>query len=165
MRIHDQKKYDAILLAGEGESSYKVLNRHKAFLKINGKSIINYVVESLQQVESVRSIYVVGFKEKLLQTLMDSTINLNYPKPIHIVQQQANLYENIWCAFLQTLPSQGGEPDLNDPININKAVLIVPCDAPLITPHEVEYFISHSETDRYDHVLGLTTEDNLKPFY
>ena len=30
------KKYDAILLAGEGESSYKVYHQHKAFLKING---------------------------------------------------------------------------------------------------------------------------------
>ena len=30
-------KYDAILLAGEGESSYKVLHQHKAFLRINNK--------------------------------------------------------------------------------------------------------------------------------
>jgi len=35
------KKYDVILLAGEGESSYKVYHQHKAFLEIKGKCIIN----------------------------------------------------------------------------------------------------------------------------
>ena len=50
------KKVDAILLAGEGESSFKVYNRHKAFLKINGKCIISYVLEALQMTESVRAI-------------------------------------------------------------------------------------------------------------
>ena len=54
---HSNKSYDAILLAGEGESSYKVYHQHKAFLEINGKCIINYVVEALQQVKSIKDIY------------------------------------------------------------------------------------------------------------
>ena len=91
----ETKKLDAILLAGEGESSFKVYNRHKAFLKINGKCIISYVLETLQQVESIQTVYVVGLKDKIVQTLNDSQIDINYPKPIHIVQQRSNLYENI----------------------------------------------------------------------
>ena len=62
------EKYDAILLAGEGESSYKVYHQHKAFLKINDKYIISYVGEALQQVESIKDIYIVGSKNKLKQT-------------------------------------------------------------------------------------------------
>ena len=161
----DLKKYDAILVAGEGESSYKVYNRHKAFLKIQGKCLIHYVLESLQQVESIRAIYVVGLKDKLLQTLNESRLDLNLPKPIHMVEQRENLYENIWYTFLETLPNQGLGPDLNDRVNRDKAVLIVPCDAPLITPQEVEYFISKCDVNRYDQFLGLVSDKILEPFY
>ncbi len=58
--IQEPKKYDAILLAGEGESSYKVLHQHKAFLRIKGKCLISFVLETLQQVDSIRDIYIVG---------------------------------------------------------------------------------------------------------
>jgi len=161
------KKYDVILLAGEGESSYKVYHQHKAFLEIKGKCIINYVIEALQQVESIKDIYIVGSKNKLKQTLNEATVDLHYPKKIHLVEQRANLYENIFYTFLKTIPD--GEDSLVADLEIskfkNKAVLIVPCDSPLLTPHEVEYFISQSDTNNYDHILGLISEEALKKFY
>ena len=161
------EKYDAILLAGEGESSYKVYHQHKAFLKINDKYIISYVVEALQQVESIKDIYIVGSKNKLKQTLRESGIDFNYPKTIHLIEQETNLYENIFQTFLKTISRETNLPtiDLEVSQNKDKAVLIVPCDSPLLTPHEVEYFISHSDTNNYDHVLGLIPEDLLKQFY
>ena len=164
---HSNKSYDAILLAGEGESSYKVYHQHKAFLEINGKCIINYVVEALQQVKSIKDIYIVGAKNKLKQTLSDSGVDFCYPKAIYLVEQQSNLYENIFQTFLKTISC--GENsltlDLKVSQNKDKAVLIVPCDSPLLTPHEVEYFISHSDTNKYDHILGLIPEESLKQFY
>ncbi|MBT6601558.1 MAG: NTP transferase domain-containing protein [Nitrospina sp.] len=161
------EKYDAILLAGEGESSYKVYHQHKAFLKINDKYIISYVVEALQQVESIKDIYIVGSKNKLKQTLRESGIDFSYPKTIHLIEQETNLYENIFQTFLKTISREKNLPtiDLEVSQNKDKAVLIVPCDSPLLTPHEVEYFISHSDTNNYDHVLGLIPEDLLKQFY
>ncbi len=163
------KKYDAILLAGEGESSYKVYHQHKAFLKINGKCIISYVVEALQKVESIKDIYVVGSKNKLKQTLSNSNIDFSYPKAIHLTEQQSNLYENIFQTFLKTIPCVKHSPtatvDLESSKSKEKAVLIVPCDSPLLTPHEVEYFISHGDTNNYDHILGLISEEALKQFY
>lgn len=159
------QRYDAILLAGEGESSYKIYRQHKAFLQIKDKAIISYVAESLQQVESIGNIYIVGLQEKLTRTLTTDGIDLNHPKKIIVLEQKKNLYENIWSAFLATFPSGGADEELENPENADKAVLIVPCDAPLIRPHEVEHFIEHCNTDSYDHILGLTAEDNLKPFY
>jgi len=161
------KKYDVILVAGEGESSYKVYHQHKAFLKINGKCIINYVVEALQQVESIKDIYVVGSKNKLELTLNEEAVDCHHPKTIHLVEQQANLYENIFYTFLKTIPEGEDTPiaDLEKSQYRNRAVLIVPCDSPFLTPHELEYFISHSDIDNYDHILGLTPEEALERFY
>ena len=164
---YSDEKYDAILLAGEGESSYKVYHQHKAFLEINGKCIISYVVEALQQVESIKDIYIVGSQNKLKQTLGDSGVDFYYPKTIYLVEQQTNLYENIFQTFLKTI-SCGKDSltvDLEVSQNKDKSVLIVPCDSPLLTPHEVEYFISHSDTNNYDHILGLIPEESLKQFY
>ncbi|MFQ5451424.1 MAG: nucleotidyltransferase family protein [Nitrospinaceae bacterium] len=160
-----RKKYDAILVAGEGESSYKVYHQHKAFLKINGKCFINYVVEALQQADSVQKIYIVGLRDKLKETLEESKIDFKYPKPIHIVAQKENLYENIWHTFLQTIPNYQDVADLENSEYRDKAVLIVPCDSPLLTPHEVHYFITHCDVDHYDHILGLTAHEYLEYFY
>lgn len=157
------KQFDAILVAGEGESSYKVYHQHKAFLKIDGRCIISYVVEALQQVGSIRNIFIVGLKDKLQKTLEEEKIDLHFPKPIYIIEQKNNLYENIWSTFLTTLPK--GTEDLENPSFKETAVLVVPCDAPLITPEEIDYFIMNCDVDNYDHILGLVSEKKLEHFY
>ncbi|MBT5471710.1 MAG: NTP transferase domain-containing protein [Nitrospina sp.] len=159
----NNKKYDVILVAGEGKSSYKVYHQNKAFLTLQGKCVILYVIETLQQVESIGDIYIVGLKDQLDQVLHSSRIDREYPKRIHVVEQKANLYENVWQTFLQ---SQQVKPeDTDTAAHRDKAVLIVPCDAPLITPHEVEYFIANADMDNYDHVLGLVSREKLRHFY
>jgi 2-C-methyl-D-erythritol 4-phosphate cytidylyltransferase len=160
---NDPKKYDVILVAGEGKSSYKVYHQNKAFLTLQGKCVILYVVEALQQVQSIRDIYIVGLKEKLDQVLHSGRVDREYPKRIHVVEQKANLYENVWQTFLQS--QQVELKDVDTTPHRDKAVLIVPCDAPLITPQEVEHFISQADMDRYDHVLGLVSREKLRHFY
>jgi GTP:adenosylcobinamide-phosphate guanylyltransferase len=159
------KKFDAILVAGEGESSYKVYNQHKAFLKIEGKCIINYVLETLQQADSINDIYVVGSKDSLTKTLVESGIDFKSPKPIYIVEQHANLFENIWSTFLVSIGSKEAELNLSESKYKEKAVLIVPCDSPLIAPYEVDYFIRKCDVNNYDQILGLASDEILKPFY
>ena len=162
--MNNQKTYDAILLAGEGKSSYKVHHQNKAFLTINGTCLIHYIVETLQKVKSIQDIYVVGPKEKLQQAFLSGRIDLTSPKRIHIVEQKTNLYENIWHTFLQSLKNENGAR-LNTDTHRDRAVLIVPCDAPLMTSQEVEYFISHADMEKYDHVLGLVSREKLQHFY
>lgn len=161
----EPKKFDAILVAGEGESSYKVYHQHKAFLKIEGKTVISYVVEALQQVESIKDIYIVGMKDKLQLAMEEARIDLQYPKRIYIVEQRENLYENIWNTFLKTISAEENSPGPIISAHKDTAVLVVPCDAPLITPAEVEYFIKNSDLENHDYALGLVSEKKLEHFY
>ena len=101
--VNSNKKYDAILVAGEGKSSYKVHCQNKAFLTINGKCLVHYIVE---QVESIQDIYVVGLKDKLKQVFLTGHVDLSFPKRIHIIEQKSNLYENVWHTFLQSLKNE-----------------------------------------------------------
>ncbi len=159
------KQYDALLVAGEGKDSYKVNHQHKAFLPIEGKCVISYVIEALQGAKSVRSITITGPRDALLEHLDADSINRISPKPIHILEQKRNLYENVWHSFLYTLPKEVSESELENSPYRDRAVLVVPCDSPLITSHEIDYFIQNSDLESYDLITGLTPEKNLMPFY
>jgi len=159
------KQYDALLVAGEGKDSYKVYHQHKAFLPIEGKCVISYVIEALQGAESVRSITITGPRDALLKHLDTDGINRISPKPIHILEQKRNLYENVWHSFLHTLPKEVSESELENSPYRDQAVLVVPCDSPLITSHEIDYFIQNSDLESYDLITGLTPEKSLRPFY
>ncbi|NIQ01140.1 MAG: NTP transferase domain-containing protein, partial [Nitrospinaceae bacterium] len=158
-------QYDAILAAGEGKQSYKVYQQHKAFLPIGGQCIISYVIKALLKAESVRSIYVIGPRTALLKHIEADGISINGSKAIHVLEQKRNLYENIWHTFLQTLPEPVPESALEQSPYRDRAVLVVPCDSPLITPHEIDYFVQNCDLDRYDLITGLTPESSLMPFY
>ena len=158
-------QFDALLVAGEGKDSYNVYYRHKAFLPIEGKCIISYVVEALQTAKTVRSITITGPREDILRHLQEDGIDLNHPKPIQVLEQKRNLYENVWTSFLHTLPEDIPEDQLEQSAYRDRAVLVVPCDAPLITAHEIDYFVQSCDLEHYDQILGLTPEENLMPFY
>ena len=159
------KQYDALLVAGEGKDSYKVNHRHKAFLAIQGKCVISYVIEALQKAQSVRSITIIGPKKEILEHMETDGINSDRPKPIQVLEQKRNLYENVWHGFLSTLPEEWPEQELENSPYRDKAVLVVPCDSPLITPHEIDYFVQSSDLENYDQVLGMTPEEGLRAFY
>lgn len=159
------KQYDAILVAGEEKASYKVANQYKALLKVNNKYCIHHILETLQQVDSIDRIYIIGPQDKLISALKESDVDLQSPKPIHVVEQKTNLCENTWYAFLRSLPDDTNEKDLISSEHRDKAVLVVPCDAPLITVREVEHFISNCDLENYDYILGLTPERSMQFFY
>ncbi len=162
---HKSIQYDTVLVAGEGENSHSVLRQHKALLKIKDKFVIQLVIEALQQVPAIGNIYVAGPVPKLKTAFQEAGLNLSTPKKIHLVPQKSNLFENAWHAFLSSLPGydEVPVPDLFE--HMEKAVLIVPCDAPLITPREVSHFIDHCDLERFDHIVGLTPEHRMIHFY
>ncbi len=159
------QQFDAILVAGEGKNSGQVYQRHKAFLPIEGKYVISYVIEALQGAESVRSITIVGPREEILKHMNEDGINPVSPKPIHVLEQKQNLYENVWYGFLHTLPEAVPENELEGSAYRDRAVLVVPCDSPLMTSHEIDYFIQNCDLENYDLILGVTPEESLEQFY
>ena len=47
-------KYDAVVVAGEGEDSHSVLRQHKALLKIKGKFVIQHHLAGIAAPEPAR---------------------------------------------------------------------------------------------------------------
>jgi len=78
------------------------------------------------------------------------------------------LYENVWNAFLHTLPDYTPGTDwrmyMSTPA-VDKAILIMPGDIPLATPDEIDAFVNGCDLSRYDYFLGLSTESVLRSYY
>jgi len=123
------------------------------------------VIEALQQAPSIRDIYIIGPKGRLTAALNNTRMDFERPKKIHILDQKTNLLENVWSAFLTSLPPLDNLSDAEIARLTHKAVLVVPCDSPLITTHEVEHFIANCDLDRHDYILGLTPEKEMEYFY
>lgn len=157
-------KFDAIVLAGHGRASKKIMGQNKALMEIEGIPLFCYVLSALQKTPGIENIYIVGPKEVLETKIRKASHFIDGYKKISIVQQKNNLLKTTWGTFLETLQKEpnGAQALIK---NSEKAVLYVAGDIPLVTHHEISEFLSNCEIEKYDYFLGITPEENLKPFY
>jgi hypothetical protein len=89
-------------------------------------------------------------------------------RPLYLLEQGNTLYENVWNAFLQTLPEYTPGTDWRrylDTPAVDKAVLVMPGDIPLATPAEIDAFVDACDLTRYDYCLGLSSASVLQAYY
>jgi len=162
--MREGEKWTAIVVAGDRGKSHPVFGKNKAFLEVAGVPVVSRVVSALGESESVAEIYVVGPRDRLEEILFPNKIG----KPVYIFDQHANLYENIWHTFLETLPSyRRGEPAESIAMGpeAESVVLVTAADMPLLTGAEVDEFASKCDMESYDFVLGVTSEEKLRHYY
>ncbi len=164
--MSDDGKLAAVVLAGDRGKSHPVFGKNKAFLEIAGVPIVARVISALDKSKSVAEIYVVGPRDRLEEVLSGDGCDID--KPIHIFDQRANLYENGWHTFLETLPAhrrgESEEAIARGP-EADSFVLCIAGDMPLLTSAEVDEFVSRCDMESYDYVLGVTLEKNLEHYY
>lgn len=157
------KSMDAIVLAGEKEGSIPVMGVNKAFLPFQDCPLIGWVIKALDGAESVSSITVVGPRDRLESELGRHPVG----KPIKVLDQGRNIFENIWEGALSTFP--GYEPGApasqfeSTPL-ADKTVVALTCDMPLLEPAEVEHFVTTAPLDKADFVFGVTRHEVLEPY-
>ncbi|HHV71374.1 MAG TPA: NTP transferase domain-containing protein [Clostridia bacterium] len=124
--------YNAIILAGgpvnrDLESLGK--GKYEAFLDLDGRPMVSYVVDALLASPSIDKIVAVGPLEELSQLFVD--------RRIICVEERGDIIGNLLAA-LDNLPEE--------------KVLVVTCDLPFLTPEAVEDFLdrcSAKEADFY----------------
>ncbi|MBF0274743.1 MAG: hypothetical protein HQK84_05880, partial [Nitrospinae bacterium] len=71
---------------------------------------------------------------------------------------------NIWRCYLFSIDKTFVETENKIKRNEDKQLFIVTGDSPLITTEEVDDFISNSDMENHDYIIGLTDIQNLKRF-
>ena len=58
-----------------------------------------WVVLELQKVPEVTEVWVVGDSERLAEALGDPSFQAQLTKPLHVLEQFENLFQNAWQAY------------------------------------------------------------------
>ncbi len=153
----------AIVTAGDRKASRAIHGESKAYLVIAGRPLVAHVVATLQAVPEVSDVWVVGSQERIEAALGDPDFRASLTKPLHVVPQFRNLYENGWETYCRALP--GAPPEGRDPTPEDGPALFLSTDLPFATPHEISAFIRRALETDVDYSVGLVTEESMTAFY
>jgi len=154
----------AIVAAGEGKASRAVHGESKVYLDVGGRPMVARVVAALQQVPEVSEVFVVGNAERLGRVLGEPALQAELRKPLHVIPQFRNLYENLWETWRRTLPGApqaGRDPT---PEDAHHAALFLSADLPFATPHELSAFVRRALEEGCDFASGLVPEEAMRAF-
>ena len=154
----------AIVTAGDLRAARAVYGESKVYLQVAGEPLVVHVVRALQRVPEVDDVWVVGDAKRLEAAFSDERIRGDLSKPLQIVGQFRNLYENSWQTYRRSLP--GAPPDGRDPEgeDLDRKALFISADLPFATPQEISEFINRGLVADCDYALGLVPESALLPF-
>jgi len=159
------RRVPAIVAAGDARAARAVYGESKAYLEVGGRTLIARIVSMLQRVPEVSEVWVVGNAGRLEKTLGEEALRRELAKPLWVVPQYRNLYENAWFTYRRLLPGAGAEGRDPTPEEADLPILYLSTDLPFATPQELSEFVRQGLALDVDYVLGLTTEQALEPFY
>jgi hypothetical protein len=157
----------AVVAAGDRGAAKAIRGESKAYLAVGDRTLVADAVAVLQRVPEVSEVFVVGDAARLTKVLGDDEGLLReLVKPLTIVPQFRNLYENAWETYRRTLPGAGpAGRDPAGPADEEQAVLYLSADLPFATAEEVSAFVRRSLAANPDYALGLVTEEGMQEFY
>lgn len=155
----------AVVTAGDRGAAKAVHGESKVYLEIGGLPLVAHVVLALQRVPEVSEVWVVGNAERLEGVFANPRIRGELRKPLHVVPQFRNLYENAWQTYRRLLPGAAAEG--RDPVgpDLDQWVLYLSGDLPFAQPEELSSFVRQGLGLGADYVVGLAGEESLVAFY
>ncbi len=154
----------AVVAAGDRGAAKAIYGESKAFLEIEGLPLVARVVGVLQRVPEIDSVWVVGDPERLRRSFERAGPSLGLGKPLHLLAQHRNLYENAWESYRRLLPGAGPEGRDPGPEDEDQRVLYLSADLPFATPQEISVFIRRALELDCSFALGLVTEEAMQGF-
>jgi len=153
----------AIVTAGDRRAAKSVYGESKVYLPVAGQPLVVRVVSVLQQVPEVDEVWVVGNAARL-QAVFPPEVVSQLAKPLHLLEQFRNLFENCWETYRRALPGAGPEGRDPEGADLDFQVLYLSADLPFATPQEISDFIRKGQATGASYVLGLVPEESLEMF-
>ncbi|MFP8877753.1 MAG: NTP transferase domain-containing protein [Myxococcota bacterium] len=154
----------AIVTAGDLQAAKTVRGQSKVYLEVGGRSLVAHVVAVLQSVPEISEVWVVGDAVRLQEELCGESAKLQLHKPLHLVEQRRNLYENGWQAYRRLLAGAGPEGRDPEPSDEPLPVLFLSADLPFATPQEISAFVRQALELDCDFAAGLVEAEALQDF-
>ena len=151
----------AVVAAGDRGAAKAIRGESKAYLSVGERPLVCDSVLVLQRVPEVSEVMVVGDAVRLEKTLSDPAVRDQLVKPLTIVPQFRNLYENAWETYRRLLPGAG--PTGRDPASPPTPSWRCSTFAGTVaTAQEISAFVRQSAATGADYALGLVTEESME---
>jgi GTP:adenosylcobinamide-phosphate guanylyltransferase len=154
----------AVVAAGDRRAAKAVYGESKVYLELGGLPLVAHVVAALQRVPEVSEVWVVGDPERLAEALGSERLRAELRKPLHIIPQFRNLYENAWESYRRLLPGAGPQGRDPGPADEDLQVLYLSADLPFATPQEIGAFVREGMRLDVSYALGLVSEEAMTDF-
>ncbi len=124
-------KMQAVVLAGgllspDDPLYHQTIDGSRCLIEVVNKPMVQWVIEALDQSNIIQDIFVIGLKPQ---------VGLTASKPLHYLEDQGNLFDNIQYGVLQAT---------KDHLSQSKVVL-ASGDVPAIKPYMVDWLAEQSE--------------------
>lgn len=156
---------NAIVLAGDREASRNFACRNKTLLEVAGKPILERVLDTLDRVERIVGIVVIGPSVEIDELVGNKIRAGHWRTSIEVIEQKEKLLENAWSAYCHVIGEDlplGCRP--SDSSKIDIPAFFIAGDLPLVTPKEVDEFLDGSFAADADFCSGVTEETNMTRF-
>jgi hypothetical protein len=157
-------QFPAVVTAGDRGAAKAVYGQSKGYLELAGRPLVAHVVAALQRVPEVSEVGVVGDEERLRAVFDSQSLRRELCKPLHLMPQLSNLYENAWGAYRRLLPGAGASGREPEAADLDTAVLYLSADLPFATPQEISAFVRQASALECSYALGLVTEASMADF-
>lgn len=154
----------ALVTAGDRRAAKAVYGDSKVYLELSGRALVVHTVLELQWVPEISEVWVVGDAERLEAVFSVPDVRAEIVKPLHIVGQFRDLYENAWETFRRALPGAGESGRDPDGPRDDIPVLYLSADIPFATAQEISLFVKRGLETHCDFAFGLVTEQSMKVF-
>jgi GTP:adenosylcobinamide-phosphate guanylyltransferase len=157
-------KFPAVVTAGDRGAAKAVYGESKPYLEIEGRPLVAHVVATLQRVAEVSEVWIIGDAARLEAVFSAEPLCSELRKPLHVIAQQNNLYENAWGAYRRLLPGAGESGRDPGPADLDLRALYLSADLPFATPQEISAFVRQAAGLSCDYAVGLVTEASMADF-
>ncbi len=147
-----QAPFDAVIVAGGNlkmtEPSDATKQRGKAFLKLDGREMIEYIIDALDAVRRVRRVIVIAPPEAATESWAG--------RVEAVLPVEGNAIDNMVASFRYLQKSQMG---------ISDQVLLMTCDIPLITSAAIDDFLNQAEPLEADILYPVMSRETMEGTY
>ncbi|MFQ5432418.1 MAG: NTP transferase domain-containing protein [Nitrospinota bacterium] len=157
--------FDAVILAGGKRSKLDSAVPNKNFIIIKDRPLFIHVLVALLKVPMVGKIFIVGPKSEIENELLKLSPDELPPGRVFALQESRNIVNNVLNAFWESVGGiRVSGKDVGKEI-MEKPILVIGGDSPLVSPPEVEQFLTRCDTTNYDYFMGMTPRSDMKYYY
>ena len=154
----------ALVTAGDRHAAKTVYGESKVYLELAGRPLVVHTVLELQWVPEVSEVWLVGDAKRLETLFAEPDLQAKLVKPLHIVGQFRDLYQNCWETFRRLLPGAGAAGRDPDGPQDEIPVLYLSADIPFATAQEISQFVRRGIEIDCDFAFGLVTKESMEVF-